>query len=394
MSILLDAVTKEKQQQMGELPDAVLTPRANYQQVASHAWLKYLVLAGVIIAGVASAWGLSKIIAPSSSVKDTIESQVTYTSARTENSNQNSTTEDINTEPSSEVRIASKVALPIAKPLSQVNGSTQFVSRVEQQPANDVVYDYRLNNNRGEVTTNNQPKEQSYSQSSYSSGNASNQQTRSNTASVNDYSNFDSTNTGSSNSRSNNSEPKSSSERQLTAAELQALYGDEAIILGANSNYRKPSDLDALRMKVSAAASDVNYEQQSQRAPIEPTNEPVVDNSNNLMAAFEAALKEVEYENSANAPVTAEKLDPIPTTPKQDEIPPYGQLPASVQLQVPEFNIQAHVYSSAAENRWLNVDGKELQEGDTIKGKLEIIEIRPRDVVLEIDGSKFKVPAI
>ncbi|WP_153915308.1 general secretion pathway protein GspB [Shewanella sp. TC10] len=372
MSILLDAVTKEKQQQMGELPDAVLTPRANYQTAASHnAWLKYVVLFLVILVGIASAWGLSKLISPASSTNETSKPVITAVNDLVNGSHaQNTAMNETTASPvATEVRIANKVALPIAKPLSQLNSSTQFVSNQTastkvQQPSTDVVYDYRLNNNRGEVTPS-PSKPEPASQSAPTTSKVV----------------------------SSNTSSDSNSDRQLTAAELQALYGDDAIILGANSNYKKPSQLDALRMKVSAAASDVNYEQQSQQTPSQTSTNSNADNSNNLMAAFEAALKEVEYESSANAPVTEEKLDPIPT-PNKDDIPPYGQLPASVQLQVPEFNIQAHVYSSAAENRWLNVDGKELQEGDSIKGRLEIIEIRPRDVVLEIDGSRFKVPAI
>ena len=394
MSILLDAVTKEKQQQMGELPDAVLTPRANYQHVTSHsAWLKYLLLVVVILLGIVSAWGVAKFITPTPKVSKVSESQkVAVNGVSVARTNQAAFTETSSAE--NEVRIANKVALPIAKPLSQVSVTTQFVATKNQQQTNDneVMYDYRVNNNRGEVTLNSSSKQgssqQVESQPKQSQLTNSQQQTHSsqqaNTVSKNQ---------------------SSSRERQLTAAELQALYGDDAIILGANSNYKKTSDLDALRMKVSAAASDVNYEQQSQQRPstnskstsanntVSSSDDSTADNSNNLMAAFEAALKEVEYENSANTPVTEEKLDPIPT-PKKDEIPSYGQLPASVQLQVPEFNIQAHVYSSAAENRWLNVDGKELQEGDSIKGKLKVIEIRPRDVVLEIEGEKFKVPAI
>ncbi|MDN5370437.1 MAG: ral secretion pathway protein, partial [Shewanella sp.] len=52
------------------------------------------------------------------------------------------------------------------------------------------------------------------------------------------------------------------------------------------------------------------------------------------------------------------------------------------------------MYATDPTKRWLNVDGKELQEGDKIKSKLKIIEIRPRDVVLDIQGTRFKVPAI
>ncbi|WP_192022319.1 general secretion pathway protein GspB [Shewanella sp. WPAGA9] len=381
MSILLDAVTKEKQQQMGELPDAVLTPRANYQQVgAAKSWVKYLLLIAVIIIGILAAWGLAKLLKPDVSGTPAVtSSQVNVNSAE---------------EKQAEIRIANKVALPVAKPLNQPEyRSRQAVNQREEQSVTDVVYDYRLSDNRGVVTAS--QAEPSLSAPAKSRAvprdTTSNSSTETLAASVSRAAQAETRlNESPSANAANNDIP-------LTAAELQALYGEDAIILGANSNYKTASDLDALKLKVSAAASDVNFEQQAQapqQASINPDeNANVVDNSNNLMAAFEAALKEVEYEQSANAPVTEQKLDPIPE-PKKDEIPRYGQLPASVQLQVPEFSIQAHVYSSAAENRWLNVDGKELQEGDSIKGKLKVIEIRPRDVVLEIDGEQFKVPAI
>ncbi|WP_119968889.1 general secretion pathway protein GspB [Shewanella japonica] len=381
MSILLDAVTKEKQQQMGELPDAVLTPRANYQQVgAAKSWVKYLLLIAVIIIGILAAWGLAKLLKPDVSGTPAVtSSQVNVNSAE---------------EKQAEIRIANKVALPVAKPLNQPEyRSRQAVNQREEQSVTDVVYDYRLNDNRGVVTASQADPSLSAPAKSRAvpRDTTSNSSTETLAASVSRAAQAETRlNESPSANAANNDIP-------LTAAELKSLYGEDAIILGANSNYKTASDLDALKLKVSAAASDVNFEQQAQapqQASINPDeNANVVDNSNNLMAAFEAALKEVEYEQSANAPVTEQKLDPIPE-PKKDEIPRYGQLPASVQLQVPEFSIQAHVYSSAAENRWLNVDGKELQEGGSIKGKLKVIEIRPRDVVLEIDGEQFKVPAI
>ena len=173
------------------------------------------------------------------------------------------------------------------------------------------------------------------------------------------------------------------SSRLGTQTSSQQLSADEPIILGAHSNKRGDELLESLKYQVEYAANDVGLER-----------EKPADNNNNLLAAFEAALKDVERENAVASPVTEEKLDPIPTTPKSDAIPKYGQLPAGLQLQVPEFNINAHVYSSVPDNRWLNVDGAELQEGDSIQGKLTIVEIRPRDVVLDIEGTEFKVPAI
>lgn len=59
MSILLDAVTRNKQQQLSPLPDAVLTPRTNYPESrkASIPLVKLSLLALAVAIGVGIAWG-------------------------------------------------------------------------------------------------------------------------------------------------------------------------------------------------------------------------------------------------------------------------------------------------------------------------------------------------
>lgn len=177
------------------------------------------------------------------------------------------------------------------------------------------------------------------------------------------------------------------------ATEVTDNAAQEPIILGANSNQRGQDLLNSLQAQVDEAAKDVGFSNatnaQARNAPVSRSEPP----SDNLLAAFEAALKAVEIDKAVATPVTEPKLDPIPE-PGADTLPNYGQLPAGVQLQVPEFTILAHVYASNPDNRWLNVDGAELQQGDMIGGALRIVEIRPRDVVLEVAGTEFKVPAI
>lgn len=177
------------------------------------------------------------------------------------------------------------------------------------------------------------------------------------------------------------------------ATEVTDNAAQEPIILGANSNQRGQDLLNSLQAQVDEAAKDVGFSNatnaQARNATVSQSEPP----SDNLLAAFEAALKAVEIDKAVATPVTEPKLDPIPE-PSADTLPKYGQLPAGVQLQVPEFTILAHVYASSPDNRWLNVDGAELQQGDMIGGVLRIVEIRPRDVVLEVAGTEFKVPAI
>ncbi len=315
MSILLDAVTRSKQQEQGI--ELVITPRAQYQQMNSGlpVGVKFGLVIGLLLLLVLVAWLLS----PMGPFKQQVSTEgeqpvVQVVDASFERKPQASVELS---EPS--IQLAGKVALPLAveRPIAP--------SRQLSQPSRT-----QVNLAQG-----------------------------SNTIAV------------------------------ATRVESEQVEA-EPIILGANSNQRGQELLSALQAQVNEAANEVGLEQNVKpKVSDYSSSEP----SDNLVAAFQAALAEVEKQNAIARPVSKPELDPIPQV-KADVLPSYGQLPAGIQLQVPEFNILAHVYSSKADNRWLNVDGKELQEGDSIGGKMKIIEIRPRDVVLEISGTQFKVPAI
>ena len=177
--------------------------------------------------------------------------------------------------------------------------------------------------------------------------------------------------------------------------------GSEPIILGVNANKKGQALLESLKYQVDLAAQDLGLSKVDDTSDLShPQSHPKTkidsrqyQSEGNLLAAFEAALKQVETADPVEASVVNKKKDLMLGSNTRD-IPKYGQLPVAVQLQVPEFSINAHVYTSEPNKRWLNVDGSELQQGDMIDGKLEIIEIRPRDVVLAIGGTEFKVPAI
>lgn len=358
MSILLDAVTRNSQQAQAVTHDVVLTPRAQYKaKQESGRGLKYAaVFVCLTLLMVVAAWLLTRFIYPTPSQASTT-SQVESISQNSALNRTQSQSSSLNNdsgksltiqsneglyEPEgeqAEIRLAGKVALPLAQPLTVTQG---VMAANSVSPTNNVG-----NEQSGNLMAALLKAQQSVEQVSQPVSNQA------------------------ANQASNQASHQASSQAEL-----------EPIILGANSNQRGNELLASLKDQVADAAADVGLE-----------NTATADN-NNLLAAFEAALKDVERNNSVATPVTEPKLDPIPATPKSDDIPKYGQLPAGLQLQVPEFSINAHVYSSAPDNRWLNVDGAELQEGDSIQGKLTIVEIRPRDVVLAIQGTEFKVPAI
>lgn len=379
MSILLDAVSRNKQQQTSPLPDAITTPRAHYPRprkaampVAKLALLGVAVAAGIGLAWAISTWqqqattvSLAQLRHDVPSVKNSAaleRTQVRVVQASTEQKG---------------VTLAGKVALPRAQALpeshlleSRYMGQTADARFMPPTGVNALAYGAQGQN--GVSVQAYQPQTSAYS----------GQDTAYQASAF----------THSPHSVASPSVPADSSYADYMSTSAQVAQGQDAqehlqdenrqqqpVALGVRDT--GVSQLDVLRQQVSAAAADVGLE----------TNQSRQDDK--LVATFQDALKEVEYTQAAKTPVTAAKVDPIPRT-AADDIPRYGQLPAALQLQVPEFNIVAHVYSSDESQRWLNVDGAELQEGGMIGGKLTIIEIRPRDVVLDIQGTQFKVPAI
>ncbi|WP_232786052.1 general secretion pathway protein GspB [Shewanella algae] len=386
MSILLDAVTRAKQQEMGEQLDPVLTPRAQYRrQSSASSYLKPLaVLVAAVLAGGALAWGWhsldtnKKPLAPETS---SVGGQASQQQARQQDESQGykqpTQAAEVAEQGATEVRLAGKVALPMAQPIPQTQAvQSRTIQSQNTRPQNSQA-ENRATINQSSVNQG------SINQSSINQSGEAEIAARQSPASVNAQS------TGSDLLAASVAEAA----KELQFAQLQAdgsatvnqpqempAADDEPIILGANPNRRGLEVLEYLKRQVNEAAEDVGLSSAESRRQDE------------LVAQFQAALADVEHRHSAEKPVSPPELDPIPKT--EEEVPPYGGLPAGLQLQVPEFEISAHVYASEPSKRWLNVEGAELQEGDSIKGQLKIVEIRPRDVVLEIQGQKFRVPAI
>ena len=342
MSILLDAVTRDKQQSQAIQHDVVLTPRAQYQAHNNEYRIAERIAFFVVLflSVIALAWVLSQVLLKPAA--NTYNEQQALKNIP-QNEIQQLTPQLVPSEQSfnaAGVKLAGKVALPVARAMPQTD-----VPTFQRQP---VSVNGAVANSAGGAKASTNSEQQDLLAAVLTA------------------------------------QKSVETDTANTVDNGQSSSGDaEPIILGANANQRGQDMLASLQYEVDLAAADVGLDRK-----------PKPQNDNNLVAAFEAALKEVERENAVATPVTQPDLDPIPTTPKSDAIPKYGQLPAGLQLQVPEFKINAHVYSSVVDNRWLNVDGKELQQGDKIQGKLTVVEIRPRDVVLSIEGTEFKVPAI
>ncbi|RJG40088.1 general secretion pathway protein GspB [Motilimonas pumila] len=70
------------------------------------------------------------------------------------------------------------------------------------------------------------------------------------------------------------------------------------------------------------------------------------------------------------------------------------QLPDDLQQLIRPFSYNSHVYSSNSSKKSVSFNNKKYREGDEVSNGLEVIEIRPNDVVLRINRQSFKVSAM
>lgn len=77
-----------------------------------------------------------------------------------------------------------------------------------------------------------------------------------------------------------------------------------------------------------------------------------------------------------------------------DNIPRVSELPERILVQLPAMVFSAHMYSSDEQERWVRVNNRRLQEGDSIDKNVSIIKIEPQFVVLSFSDTQFKMNAL
>lgn len=258
-----------------------------------------------MLAGGALAWGWhsldtnKKPLAPETS---SVGGQASQQQARQQDESQGykqpTQAAEVTEQGATEVRLAGKVALPMAQPIPQTQAvqsrtiqsqNTRPQNAQNAQAANRAAINQSLMNQSGEAEI----------------------AARQTPASVNAQS------TGSDLLAASVAEAA----KELQFAQLQAdgsatvnqpqempLTEDEPIILGANPNRRGLEVLESLKRQVNEAAEDVGLSSAESRRQDE------------LVAQFQAALADVEHRHSAEKPVSPPELDPIPNA--EEEVLP------------------------------------------------------------------------
>ena len=70
------------------------------------------------------------------------------------------------------------------------------------------------------------------------------------------------------------------------------------------------------------------------------------------------------------------------------------QLSPLIQDQLPSLSFSVHMYASDAQDRWVRVNGRRLEEGDKITSDLGIEEISADTVLLNFRGQRFTMKAL
>jgi general secretion pathway protein B len=121
-------------------------------------------------------------------------------------------------------------------------------------------------------------------------------------------------------------------------------------------------------------------------------NVPAQPESNDELDTVPDTLKNA-FAQAVNSTETTADYEVTQGSRLSSRVQPVELLPDGLQSMLPSIKYQAHIYSSAADKRWIKINGRELYEGESI-GALKVLEIAPDQSVLDFDGYEFSLKAL
>ncbi|WP_448556137.1 AAA family ATPase [Thalassotalea montiporae] len=101
-----------------------------------------------------------------------------------------------------------------------------------------------------------------------------------------------------------------------------------------------------------------------------------------LLAKVQQAVDDTEQQQQLLAQAVTES--PVPSL---------LDMPTHIQNKVPAMTFEVHIFATDG-NGWVRVNGRERYEGDVVAGRVVLAQINQEDVVLELDGQQFSLPAL
>lgn len=132
-------------------------------------------------------------------------------------------------------------------------------------------------------------------------------------------------------------------------------------------------------------------------APVEPGPQPDrIEERTNEPAAPGTAGVDQQTEPAAPKPASpAAEAQPVqpPAATDETELLSLRQLPEDYRSQLPDLDMNVHFYTGDANRRFIIVDGRRYQTGDTLNAGPRLLEIVQTGAVLEYRGRRFLLPA-
>lgn len=187
---------------------------------------------------------------------------------------------------------------------------------------------------------------------------------------------------------------------------LGVVLGSAAAMWNGNNNASEQPEAEKFRWGETASIERVEWEEEP-----EPEEEPEVAQNNPQMAqqsqgsqsnqARETEASREALDLSSVSPDLLQRFEAAVNNTSDGDtnradtsvIPPLGELSRSFQRQVPAFSYDSHMYRSSASQRWIELNGQRLYEGDALN-QLTILRIEPQKVVLVMDSQAFSQAAL
>lgn len=144
----------------------------------------------------------------------------------------------------------------------------------------------------------------------------------------------------------------------------------------------------------SAVNDDADFSEQPEMAEA-ALDEPVTEV---VARQPELTTAEVSDELRSKFALALEQSDPLPRHQSvTDHAAPARDIQTLDDLlkrQIPPLRFEAHIYASEPKQRWVKVNGKDLQEGQWVTADIQLKEITPQYVLLQTGRQMFSMEAL
>lgn len=185
---------------------------------------------------------------------------------------------------------------------------------------------------------------------------------------------------------------------------LGAVLGSAGAVWLGETNQSERPEAEGFRWGETTSIESVEWEAEPEPAPEE---EPEVTQSGGQQQSLEseptgqARSQRQALDLSTVSPDLLQRFEAaVNDTSSSDDnradtsvIPSLSELSRSFQSQIPTFSYDSHMYRSSASQRWIELNGQRLYEGDALN-QLTILRIEPQKVVLVKDSQAFSQPAL